>query len=57
MKAFDYKNEKTFRDNYIKPLREAGLIEFTKPEKPTDPGNKYKLTQSGVAFLGGTINK
>jgi ATP-dependent DNA helicase RecG len=54
--AFDYKNTKSFRDNYLKPLREAGLIVFTIPEKPTNPENKYKLTQQGKAFLGGLFN-
>jgi len=57
MKAFDYKNEKTFRDKYLKPLREAGFIAFTKPDKPTDPENKYTLKQQGAAFLGGTVNR
>ena len=52
MAAFDYKNAKTFRDNYLKPLRESGLIVFTNPEKPTDPDNKYIITQQGKAFLG-----
>jgi ATP-dependent DNA helicase RecG len=55
MVAFDYKNTKTFRDNYLKPLREAGLVVFTIPEKPTDPDNKYVLTQQGKAFLGGNF--
>jgi len=53
LKAFGYKNEKTFRDNYLKPLREAGLIQLTNPQKPTDPHNKYILTENGKAFLGG----
>lgn len=50
---FDYRNEKSFRDNYIKPLRELGYIEMTVPEKPTDPDNKYVLTLQGKAFLTG----
>jgi len=53
LKAFNYKNEKTFRDNYLKPLRETGFIQFTNPDKPTDPNNKYKITEKGAAFLGG----
>lgn len=53
MRLLDYKNVKTFRDNYIKPLREAGMIAFTNPEKPTDPENKYRITEAGKAFLGG----
>ena len=56
MAAFNYKNAKTFRDNYLKPLRESGLIVFTIPEKPTNPDNKYVITQQGKAFLGGLIN-
>ncbi len=55
MKAFDYKNTKTFRDNYLKPLRESGLIVFTNPDKPTDPDNKYVITKQGKAFLGCTL--
>ena len=53
MKAFNYKNEKVFRDNYLKPLRESGLIEFTIPDNPNDPNNKYKLTHKGKTFLSG----
>lgn len=55
MAAFDYKNTKTFRDNYLKPLRESGFIVFTIPEKTTDPENKYIITQQGKAFLGGLL--
>lgn len=55
MQLFNYKNEKIFRDNYIKPLREANLIMFTNPTKPSDPDNKYIITSSGKAFLGGTL--
>lgn len=55
MKAFDYKNTTTFRDNYLKPLRDSGLIVFTNPEKPTDPENKYVITKQGMAFLGITL--
>lgn len=53
LEAFDYKNEKTFRDNYIKPLREVGFIAMTIPEKPTDPDNKYVITEQGKSFLSG----
>ena len=57
LNAFGYKNEKTFRDNYLKPLREAGLIQLTHPQKPTDPNNKYILTVNGIAFLGGIFTE
>lgn len=51
--AFNYKNEKTFRDNYIKPLRTRGFIALTNEDKPTDPENKYIITEQGKAFLTG----
>ncbi|HBM14776.1 MAG TPA: AAA family ATPase [Lentisphaeria bacterium] len=53
MSILDYKNNKTFRDNYILPLRQEGLIELTNPENPTDPENKYSITEKGKIFLGG----
>jgi ATP-dependent DNA helicase RecG len=53
MEWIGYKNEKTFRDNYIKPLKEAGFITLTIPEQPTNPENKYIITEKGKLFLGG----
>ncbi|HCV16202.1 MAG TPA: hypothetical protein DF637_07705 [Rikenellaceae bacterium] len=53
IRAFNYKNVKAFKDNYLKPLREAGFVVLTKPEKPTDPDNKYVITDNGKAFLAG----
>ncbi len=53
MEWIGYKNEKTFRDNYLKPLREAELIALTIPEQPTNPENKYSITEKGKLFLGG----
>ena len=55
LNALDYKNQKTFRDNYMSPLRQVGFIEFTSPAKPTDPENKYRITEAGKKFLGGII--
>lgn len=55
MDVFEYKNVKSFRDNYIKPLRSAGLIRLTIPDTPTDPANKYVLTERGKHFLSGTL--
>ncbi|MFH1897567.1 MAG: Fic family protein [Candidatus Desantisbacteria bacterium] len=53
MEWLDYKNEKTFRDNYIKPLRESGLISLTNPENSTNPDNRYKTTAIGINFITG----
>jgi ATP-dependent DNA helicase RecG len=55
LNALDYKNQKTFRDNYLSPLRQVGFIKFTNPAKPTDPDNKYRITEAGKMFLGGTL--
>lgn len=55
IEAFDYKNEKSFRDNYLKPLRELGFIAMTVPDKPTDPDNKYVITELGKSFLSGQL--
>lgn len=51
MSWLNYKNKKTFRDNYINPLRQTGLISFTNPDKPTSPDNKYVITEAGKMFL------
>jgi ATP-dependent DNA helicase RecG len=51
-----YKNEKSFREKYIKPLRDIGFIQLTNPENTTDPENKYCITDEGKAFLGGMFS-
>lgn len=53
MAFFDYKNRKTFRENYMNPLRRLGFIDSTIPEKLTAPDNKFVITEAGKAFLMG----
>ena len=36
-----YRNVKSFAQNYLKPLIEAGLIEMTVPDKPTSRNQRY----------------
>jgi ATP-dependent DNA helicase RecG len=48
-----YSNRNTFRNNYLLPLQQAGLLAMTNPEKPKDPEQKYYLTESGKLFLTG----
>jgi ATP-dependent DNA helicase RecG len=47
-----------FNRNTIRPLLDAGLLQMTIPENPTDPNQKYVLTESGIewkaAQLGAT---
>lgn len=40
-----------FRRNYLRPTREAGLIEQTLPHAPKSKLQKYRLTQAGSMYL------
>ena len=53
MAFFDYKNRKTFRENYMNPLRSLGFIEPTNPDKQSAPDGKFVITELGRAFLMG----
>ena len=39
----------TFRNNYIHPALDAGLVEMTHPESPTARNQRYRLTARGQA--------
>ncbi len=45
------KHRATFRNNYLHPALEQGLIEMTIPEKPSSRLQKYQLTKQGKKFL------
>ena len=51
LRYFQYKNEKSFRDNYLNPLRQLQFIKPTIPDKPTSPNNKYIITELGKSFI------
>ena len=53
MRKINIKDKVTFRDNYIQPALEQGLIEMTQPDSPTSPTQKYRLTQKGKNFKEG----
>lgn len=40
-----------FRNQVLKPLLEAGLVEMTIPRKPTSSNQRYRLTRNGLEFL------
>jgi len=54
MRFINYANRKTFRDNYLSPLRQVGFIELINPER-NDPNQMYFLTETGKAFLAGLL--
>ena len=45
------KGQANFRDRYLEPALEAGLIEMTIPGKPRSRLQKYRLTAKGRALL------
>ena len=49
MAAFGLSHRPTFRNNYIRPALDAGLVEMTHPESPTARNQKYRLTARGQA--------
>jgi len=53
MNWMNYKNRKTFRDNYLEPLQQVQFIKKTNPDNPKDPEQKYEITEKGKLFLAG----
>ena len=47
-----YKSKDRYRDDYIKPLKNNGLLAYTK-EEANDPNQAYILADRGKSFLGG----
>jgi ATP-dependent DNA helicase RecG len=45
------KHEDHFRDAYLIPALNSGLVEMTQPESPRSPTQKYRLTELGRQFL------
>ena len=41
----------TFRDNYLTPAIEAGLVKMTQPDSPQSPTQQYVLTEEGKKLL------
>ena len=45
------KNKNRFRQNELRPLLDAGLIELTIPDNPNSPKQKYALTEKGKGLF------
>lgn len=50
MAKLNLSHRPTFRNNYLNPAIEKGLIEMTIPEKPQSSKQKYRLTEKGKLF-------
>jgi ATP-dependent DNA helicase RecG len=48
-----YKSKERYRDDYVKPLKDNGLIEYTL-EQANNPNQEYQITQRGINFLVGS---
>ena len=53
MEWIGYSNRKTFRNNYLQPLQQVEFLQMTNPDNPSDPDQKYVITEKGKLFLGG----
>jgi ATP-dependent DNA helicase RecG len=45
--ALELKDRRNFRENYLEPAMEKGLIEMNHPDNPNHPKQKYLLTRKG----------
>lgn len=50
------KDLKYFRESYITPALEEGLIERLYPNQPKHPKQQYRLTEVAKEWLSTTIN-
>ena len=53
MKALDLPHRPTFRNNYLHPAMDLGLVEMTFPNKPNSRVQRYRITAKGIAVLKG----
>ncbi len=51
MDNFSWSNRSKFRNKYITPLLEEGLIEMTIPDKPRSGNQKYHITEEGKGLV------
>lgn len=51
----DIKDLKYFRESYITPALEEGLIERLYPNQPKHPKQQYKLTETAKEWLMGKV--
>ena len=49
--ALELQDRKSFRERYLKPALEQGLIQMSVPDKPHSRLQRYRLTESGRVAL------
>ena len=52
----EFSSRNSYRDDYIKPLRDNELVTLINPDKIAVPTQKYVITEKGKMFLGGICN-
>lgn len=50
-------DRKSFRTAYLKPALLQGWVEYTLPDKPTSPLQRYRLTVKGIAQAREYMNR
>ncbi len=53
----DLKGRRNFIEKYLQPAIEADLVEYTQPDSPKSPKQKYQLTEKGLQLKEILINK
>jgi ATP-dependent DNA helicase RecG len=53
MKVVHWTNRTKFRNKYIIPFLDLGLLEMTQPDKPNSSKQQYYLTSKGKTLLDG----
>ncbi|NDV24070.1 Fic family protein [Desulfovibrio sp. JC022] len=51
LSVLNLKDRKSFRELYLKPALEAGLVEMTIPDKPKSKNQRYRLTEKGKGLV------
>lgn len=49
--ALELKDEKHFRQAYLMPALDSGLVEMTRPDAPRSSKQRYRLTATGRSWL------
>ncbi len=57
MEQFGWKDRTKFRNKFINPLLEEGLLQMTIPDKPKSPKQEYVITEKGRKLLEEMDNK